>query len=61
MNFRRNNKGNEESGRPGDFLEDHMNQCKTYTNLLSIIETLDKINVLRQSAASIKRTTMNIK
>lgn len=61
MNFRRNNKGNEESGRPADFLEDHMNQCKTYTNLLSIIETLDKINVLSQSAASIKRTTMNIK
>lgn len=31
MNFRRNNKGNDESGRPADFMEDHMNQCITYT------------------------------
>ncbi len=40
MNFRRNNKGQDESGRP-DFIEDHMNQGTLYPYLtLSLRDTV---------------------
>ena len=43
-----------------DVVEDHMTQCK-FNKGNDSIESNDKLSILASSAASIKRTTMNIK
>ena len=62
MNFR----GGNGTGRPWtnggagvDLVEENMNKCIRLS--LNCLETIEKIDILSRSAASIKKTSMSIK
>jgi hypothetical protein len=62
MNFRRKpGPLNDNLPHEDNVIEDHMNKCKSIPWYILHLETIEKINVLSNAAASIRRTTMNIK